>query len=47
MNIKLSELREKIGVERDKVQTTRDVTALREGSRAREMLLKQRMGSGI
>lgn len=47
LDIKLNELRERMGVERDKVQTQRDVTALREGSRAREMLLKQRMGSGI
>lgn len=46
-NIKLKELYEKIGIERDKTKTTRDVTALKEGNKSRELRLKARTGSGI
>jgi len=47
LNLKLKDLYEKIGVERDRNQTARDVAAVRENSKTREMNLKARMGSGI
>lgn len=47
LQVKLKDLYENIGIKKQANQTTRDVTALREGSRAREMNLKRKMGSGI
>ena len=45
--IKLSDIYERLGLEDKKVQTTRDVAALRETNRTGEMNIKQKMGSGI
>ncbi|RLB61060.1 MAG: hypothetical protein DRH08_14440, partial [Deltaproteobacteria bacterium] len=47
LNLKVSELYEKLGIDREKLQDARDITALKEGNKSREMNLKREMGSGI
>lgn len=46
-NIKLKDLYERIGLEEKKRQDNRDITALKEGNKSRELRIKQAMGSGI
>jgi hypothetical protein len=46
-NTKLKDLYEKMNIERDKLQATRDVTAAKEGGRIREMNLRRDTGAGI
>jgi hypothetical protein len=46
-NTKLKDLYETMNIERDKLQTTRDVTAAKEGGRIREMNLRRDTGAGI
>lgn len=47
LNIKLKDLYERIGIDKAKLQTQRDTTALIEGNKAAEQRLKKEMGSGI
>jgi len=47
MDIEIKTLYEKIGIDRAKLQDARDITALKEGNKSREMNLKRQMGSGI
>lgn len=47
MNIKLKDLYERISVDEKKRQDNRDITALKEGNKSRELRVKQQMGSGI
>jgi len=47
MDVKLKDLYETIGLEESKRQDNRDIVALKEGNKSREMRLKQQMGSGI
>ena len=47
MDIEIKTLYEKIGIDRAKLQDARDITALKEGNKSREMGLKREMGSGI
>lgn len=44
---KLTELYAKMGVDREKIQSDRDVTAVKEGSRMQEMRLRRDTGAGI
>jgi hypothetical protein len=46
-NIKLEDLYAKMGIEQEKLQTQRDITAAKEGSRHREMNLRRDTGAGI
>lgn len=46
-DIKLNDMYERLGMERFKVQSQRDIAALKEGNRTREMNVKRDMGSGI
>ena len=46
-NIKLTELYERIGFDRDKMQSERQIKAVVEGNRTREMRLRQTTGAGI
>jgi hypothetical protein len=46
-DIKLTELYERIGFDREKLQTERQIKAVVEGNRSREMRLRQTTGAGI